>query len=44
MQQIKDENNQLADEQKARLNYMDRVVFTNQPTTDYFTQFNTTSR
>lgn len=44
MQQIQAENNQIADEQKARNNYLENVVFTNQPTMEYFSQFNTSTR
>lgn len=44
MQQLQEENNHIADEQKARNNYLDNVVFTNQPTMEYFSQFNTSTR
>lgn len=44
MQQLQEENNSIADEQKARINYLENVVFTNQPTMEYFSQFNTSTR
>jgi len=43
-EQIKEENNQLAMQQKKRNEYMNKVVFRNEPTAEYFAQFNTTSR
>lgn len=39
-----DENRRLAQEQKARLDFMNREVYTNPPTAAYFMQFNTTTR
>ncbi|KAG8447816.1 hypothetical protein GDO86_015065 [Hymenochirus boettgeri] len=37
-------NQQLDKEQKAHLAYLEKEVYTNNPTAHYFTQFNTTSR
>ncbi|XP_069841892.1 RIB43A-like with coiled-coils protein 2 isoform X2 [Dendropsophus ebraccatus] len=37
-------NQQLSREQRAHLEYLDNVVYTNSPTAHYHTQFNTTSR
>nr|XP_023395120.1 RIB43A-like with coiled-coils protein 1 isoform X1 [Loxodonta africana]XP_023395121.1 RIB43A-like with coiled-coils protein 1 isoform X1 [Loxodonta africana]XP_023395122.1 RIB43A-like with coiled-coils protein 1 isoform X1 [Loxodonta africana] len=37
-------NQQLAKEQKAQQNYLNSVIYTNQPTTQYHLQFNTSSR
>ncbi|KAG8554715.1 hypothetical protein GDO81_003872 [Engystomops pustulosus] len=37
-------NKQLSREQRAHMEYMDKVVYTNNPTAHYHTQFNTTSR
>ncbi|XP_068105880.1 RIB43A-like with coiled-coils protein 1 [Hyperolius riggenbachi] len=37
-------NQQLTREQKAHLEYLDKVVYTNNPTAHYHSQFNTTSR
>lgn len=42
--QLADENKRLNNEQKSHLNYLDNVVYTNQPTAAYFTQFNTSTR
>ncbi|TGZ75644.1 hypothetical protein CRM22_000272 [Opisthorchis felineus] len=42
--QLAEENLKLALDQKAFQEHLDREVYTNQPTADYFTQFNTTSR
>lgn len=42
--QIKEENTRLADEQKARLTHLNQVVYTNRPSIDYFSQFNTSTR
>ncbi|KAF7256023.1 hypothetical protein EG68_06727 [Paragonimus skrjabini miyazakii] len=39
-----EENLKLTLDQKAFQKYLDSEVYTNQPTADYFTQFNTTSR
>lgn len=38
------ENQRLAAEQKKQLEYLDKEVYTNQPTDAYFSQFNTTTR
>ncbi|CAH8458410.1 unnamed protein product [Heterobilharzia americana] len=43
-QQIAEQNLKLAFEQKAFQEYLNKELYTNQPTGDYFTQFNTTSR
>ncbi|XP_016075132.1 PREDICTED: RIB43A-like with coiled-coils protein 1 [Miniopterus natalensis] len=37
-------NQQLASEQKAQQNYLNSVIYTNQPTAQYHLQFNTSSR
>ncbi|KAK9954144.1 hypothetical protein ABG768_016240 [Culter alburnus] len=37
-------NQQLAREQQAHQHYLDRQLYTNRPTVQYFTQFNTSSR
>uniref|UniRef100_A0A8C5MYE8 RIB43A-like with coiled-coils protein 1 n=1 Tax=Leptobrachium leishanense TaxID=445787 RepID=A0A8C5MYE8_9ANUR len=37
-------NHQLSREQRAHLQYLEKEVYTNNPTAHYFTQFNTTSR
>ncbi|XP_063792643.1 RIB43A-like with coiled-coils protein 1 isoform X2 [Pseudophryne corroboree] len=37
-------NQQLSREQKAHLEYLDKVVYTNNPTAHFHSQFNTTSR
>jgi hypothetical protein len=42
--QLTDENRRLANEQKAHLSYLDKEVYTNEPTAAYFMQFNTTTR
>lgn len=39
-----EENVQLAEGQKQKREYIDRVVYTNRPTDAYFEQFNTTTR
>lgn len=41
---VREENDRLCEEQKKTKEYMDKVVFTNEPTAAYFEQFNTTSR
>ncbi|KAK4473907.1 hypothetical protein MN116_003232 [Schistosoma mekongi] len=41
---IAEKNLQLANEQKAFQDYLNKELYTNQPTSDYFNQFNTTSR
>jgi hypothetical protein len=38
------DNQRLSNEQRNLKAYLDRVVYTNQPTAAYFTQFNTSSR
>ena len=38
------DNQRLSNEQKNLKAYLDRVVYTNQPTAAYFMQFNTSSR
>lgn len=38
------DNQRLANEQRNLKAYLDRAVYTNQPTAAYFTQFNTSSR
>ncbi|EDS31217.1 protofilament ribbon protein [Culex quinquefasciatus] len=38
------ENLQLSDEQRRKLEFMDRQLYQNRPTMEYFNQFNTTSR
>lgn len=42
--QMLDENARLAQEQKSYQNFLDRQVYTNEPTSAYFLQFNTTTR
>ncbi|KAM6144167.1 RIB43A-like with coiled-coils protein 1 isoform 1-T2 [Erethizon dorsatum] len=37
-------NQQLAKDQKAQQNYLNSVIYTNQPTAQYYLQFNTSSR
>ncbi|XP_006875309.1 PREDICTED: RIB43A-like with coiled-coils protein 1 isoform X1 [Chrysochloris asiatica] len=37
-------NQQLANEQKAHQNYLNSIIYTNQPTAQYHLQFNTSSR
>lgn len=39
-----DENRRLAAEQRAKMDYLDKEVYTNPPTAAYFMQYNTTSR
>ena len=41
---ISEDNQRLSNEQRNLKAYLDRVVYTNQPTAAYFTQFNTSSR
>ncbi len=43
-QDIYNDNQRLSNEQRNLKGYLDRVVYTNQPTAAYFTQFNTSSR
>ena len=42
--QLADENKRLGNEQQAFGEYMDKEVYTNEPTAAYFMQFNTTTR
>ena len=42
--QLLDENSRLAQEQKSYQNFLDRQVYTNEPTSAFFLQFNTTTR
>ena len=42
--QLEDENRRLNNEQKSHLDYLNKVVYTNQPTAAYFMQFNTSTR
>lgn len=42
--QLKDENRRLGNEQEAYKGYLDKEVYTNEPTAAYFMQFNTTTR
>jgi len=44
LQKLTDENKRLDYEQKSHKDYMDKVVYTNQPTAAYFMQFNTSTR
>jgi hypothetical protein len=44
LHQVTDENKRLDYEQKSHKNYLDKVVYTNQPTAAYFMQFNTSTR
>ena len=41
---IADENKRLDYEQKQHKEYLNKVVYTNQPTASYFMQFNTSTR
>lgn len=43
-QDLYGDNQRLANEQRNLKAYLDRVVYTNQPTASYFMQFNTSSR
>jgi hypothetical protein len=43
-QDLYNDNQRLSNEQKNLKGYLDRVVYTNQPTAAYFMQFNTSSR
>ncbi|CAF4129275.1 unnamed protein product [Rotaria socialis] len=43
-QDVYNDNQRLANEQRNLKAYLDRVVYTNQPTAAYFMQFNTSSR
>ena len=38
------DNQRLSNEQKNLKGYLDRIVYTHQPTAAYFMQFNTSSR
>jgi len=42
--QIALENLRKAEDDRKRQHHLNRVVYTNKPTADYFSQFNTTSR
>lgn len=42
--QIKEENLMLSKQQKDKQFYYDKIVFTNEPTEEYFNKFSTTSR
>lgn len=44
LKQMADENKRLDYEQKSHKNYLDKVVYTNEPTAAYFMQFNTSTR
>ncbi|XP_031800177.1 RIB43A-like with coiled-coils protein 1 [Sarcophilus harrisii] len=37
-------NKELAQEQQAKKDYLDKVVYTNEPTSQFYLQFNTSSR
>lgn len=41
---VREENEELAKEQKQKVEHFERVINTNPPTDEYFQQFNTTSR
>jgi hypothetical protein len=41
---LSDENKRLDYEQKEHKSYLNKVVYTNQPTAAYFMQFNTSTR
>lgn len=43
-QDVYNDNQRLANEQRNLKEYLDRVIYTNQPTAAYFAQFNTSSR
>ena len=43
-QDLYNDNQRLTNEQRNLKTYLDQVVYTNQPTAAYFTQFNTSSR
>jgi uncharacterized Rossmann fold enzyme len=42
--QVREENEQLAKEQKQKIEHYEKVVNTNPPTEDFFNQFSTSSR
>lgn len=42
--QIREENEELAKEQKSQIEHYERVVNTNAPTEEFFDKFNSTSR
>lgn len=44
LKKLVDENQRLHYEQKSHQEYLDKVVYTNQPTAAYFMQFNTSTR
>ena len=41
---LDEENKRLQFEQKAHQNFLNKTVYTNQPTAAYFMQFNTSTR
>lgn len=42
--QMFEENTRLAEEQRTRKNFLDQELYTNKPTREYFSQFNTSTR
>ncbi|KAI6654866.1 RIB43A-like with coiled-coils protein 2 [Oopsacas minuta] len=42
--QMYDDNTRLGEEQRSRKNFMDRELYTNKPSMEYFSQFNTSTR
>ena len=44
LKDLSEENRRLQAEQRSHQEYLQKVVYTNQPTAAYFMQFNTTSR
>ena len=42
--QLSNENKRLSNEQNGHKEFMDKEVYTNEPTASYFMQFNTTTR
>ena len=42
--QLENENQRLGSEQHSHQDYLDKEVYTNEPTAGYFMQFNTTTR
>lgn len=44
LRKLTEENKRLEYEQKAHQDYLNKTVYTNQPTAAYFMQFNTSSR
>ncbi|XP_014261811.1 RIB43A-like with coiled-coils protein 1 [Cimex lectularius] len=43
-EELRLENKRLMEEHKAKLNYLNNVVYTNRPSPEYFDQFNTSTR